>query len=68
MKNSKFYTIDTIVLSSSDSRIQLPRKIRVRNVIGNRNEQEFEILCSFARLIPGAKIIRKNPERAICKK
>lgn len=51
MKSSiKFHTIHKVTLSSNGSTIQLPRKIRVRNV-PDKLEQEFEILCAFARLI-----------------
>lgn len=67
MKNVKFHTIHKVTLSSNGSTIQLPRKIRVRNVMDNKLEQEFEILCAFARLIPGAKIIRKKQSKRVGK-
>lgn len=67
MKNVKFHIVDRVTLSSNGSCIRLPRKIRVRNVKDNKLEQEFEILCAFARLIPGAKIIRKKPSKRVGK-
>lgn len=63
MKSPKFYTIDKVTPESGDACIQLPRNIRVRNVEGAK-AQIFEVLCSFARLIPGAKITRKKSAKA----
>lgn len=67
MKNVKFRTIHKVTLSPDGSSIHLPRKIRVRNVADNKLEQVFEILCAFARLIPGAKIIRKKQSKRVGK-